>query len=276
MRTVQKLLQTVLLAMFTFMAANQAFAGEKTIEKIIDSGTLKIGVSGNQPPYVMKDANGELMGMDIDLATALAVAMGVKPVFVEMPFGELLPALDKKKVDVVISGVNITLNRAANALFVGPYMMSGKSILTNSKTLASQNESSEFNKKDLKVVALKGSTSEQFIKKVMTHVEFIGVDNYDQAVAMVIDDSADLMVADMAVCVLSVLKHPEAELLSLNRPLTMEPVGIAINRKNPALHSLVKNYFDSYQALGMIDKLREKWFKDGSWVSRLPKRDVSL
>jgi polar amino acid transport system substrate-binding protein len=249
-------------------------ASDKALNKIVKDGVVRVGVSGNQPPYVMHDKDNKLMGFDIDLASGLAAAMNVKVEFVEMPFSQLLEALDDKEIDMVLSGMNITAERARDVLFVGPYMMSGKSILTNSKSLAEYSQSEQFNSKELSVVALKGSTSEQFVKKIMPNARYTAVENYDQGVAMVIDSSADVMVADMTICVLSVLQHPNAGLVSLSRPLTIEPVGIAINSRHPGLHSVVNNYLASYQSLGILDKLREKWFSDSRWMQRLPQDAV--
>ena len=75
-------------------------------------------------------------------------------------------ALEGGEVDLVISGMTITAARSRKVSFVGPYVISGKSILTNSKALAAAREAGEINRADLKLAALAGSTSEEFIQKV--------------------------------------------------------------------------------------------------------------
>ena len=106
-----------------------------------------------------RNREGGLMGMDVDLAKALAVAMRVKLEIKTMPFGELMTALEKDEIDMVISGMAITPERTEFASFVGPYMMSGKSILTKSSVLANIKGTEEFNRGDLTLVALSNSTS---------------------------------------------------------------------------------------------------------------------
>ena len=75
-----------------------------------------------------------------------------------MPFGELLPALESGKVDLVISGMTATLPRNMRAAFVAPYHVTGKSILARTETLAALG-TEELGQTELKVAALAGSTS---------------------------------------------------------------------------------------------------------------------
>ena len=56
---------------------------------------MRVGMSANQPPFNAKSRSGQHIGLEVDLARALAGAMGVKLEIVEKPFGQLLPALEK-------------------------------------------------------------------------------------------------------------------------------------------------------------------------------------
>jgi len=154
--------------------------------------------------------------------------------------------------------------------FVGPYMMSGKSILTKDSVLAKIEASEDFNRKDLKLAALKSSTSASFVQAVAPEAQLIEVSDYDEGVAMVKDGKVDALVADMPVCVLSVLRYPDAGLITLERPLTVEPVGIAVSRNDPQFFNLVDNYLRAYEKTGILGKIRAKWFEDSSWVASLP------
>jgi polar amino acid transport system substrate-binding protein len=126
----------VLVAASVLFGAAEAAAEAPVLKRILDSGELRVGLSGNQPPYNAKSRTGELMGLEVDLANMLAGAFGVKATFVAKPFPELMAALAASEVDVVMSGMAITPERSLEAAFVGPYLISGKSILTNSKALA--------------------------------------------------------------------------------------------------------------------------------------------
>jgi len=257
-----------LLALAAALPLN-AVAGD-TLQRIIDFKVLKVGMSGNQPPLTMENREGGLMGFDVDLAKALADAMKVKLEIVAMPFGELMTALENDKIDMVMSGLSITPERTEEVSFVGPYMMSGKSILTKNSTLADIKGSGEFNRKELKLVALSNSTSASFVKAVAPDAQLIEIATYDEGVAMIIDGKADAMIADMPVCVLSVMRYPEAGLATLERPLTVEPVGIAVSKDDPQFFNLVDNYLEAYEKTGILAQLRKKWFEDSSWVAALP------
>ena len=77
------------------------------LSRIVESGTFKVGMSGNQPPFSVISKSGSLIGYEVDLANLLADAMGVEVEFVQKPFGELLPALEKGEIDVIAAGMAI-------------------------------------------------------------------------------------------------------------------------------------------------------------------------
>src|SRR5690606_30561685 len=94
--------------------------------------------------------------------------------------------------------------------------------------------------------------------------------NYDEGVALLLAGKADALVADMTVCILTVLRHPDAGLTTLDAPLSLEPVGIAVNKNDPQFVNLVGNYLRAYEKSGLLAQLRTKWFEDSDWISDLP------
>lgn len=251
-KVLQRLMLGGLLALAMVFPLN-SMAGD-TLQRVVDFKVLKVGMSGNQPPMTMANREGGLMGFDVDLAKALADAMKVKLEIVPMPFGKLMEALEKDEIDMIVSGLAITPERTEMVSFVGPYMMSGKSILTKDSVLAKMSGSKEFNRKDLKLLALSNSTSASFVKTVAPEAQLIEVASYDEGVAMIIDGKADALVADMPVCVLSVARYPEAGLTTLERPLTVEPVGIAVSKDDPQFFNLVDNYLRAYEKTGRSEE----------------------
>ncbi len=240
--------------------------GQKVLGSIVKNGEIRIGTTGTQPPYSMKSKTGELVGYEIDLAKALATNMGVKLKLVEMPFSALMDALKSGKIDAIMSGMTITPERNLTVLFAGPYVISGKSILTKSSKVAAFNADTSAGGKKYKVVCLKGSTSEEFVKTVMSKHELIAVNNYNEGVNMVINDQADAMVADKPICVLSVLRYPGKDLVTGEQPLTVEPIGVALPAGDPQFLNLVSNYLSTLQITGNLTALEKKWFADGSWM----------
>ena len=247
------------------------FAQDNTsLNRILKTRELRVGTSGSQPPFTAKSKEGTLMGYEVELAQILAEAMNLEVKFVVKTFPELLPALEKKEVDVVMSGMTITPDRNMKVVFAGPYIVSGKSILAKYKRLAALDEMDEVNRPAITVVALKGSTSQSFVEKFAPKAKLVTTVVYEAAVQMVLKDKVDIMVADYPICALSLLRHPNAGLATLDQPLTLEPIGIALPPDSFLLHNMIENYLNALQMTGVLEDLERKWFEDGSWLIRLP------
>jgi polar amino acid transport system substrate-binding protein len=242
----------------------------KVLDKILKSGELRVGTSGSQPPFTMKTKDGKLMGYEIELANLLTEAMKLKLRFVEKPFSELLPALENGEIDVILSGMTITPERNVKVSFVGPYIVSGKSVLAKSKRIYDLDEMDEINRPTVKAAALNGSTSQRFVEKLISKVELVLTQDYESAVKLVLEDKVDIMIADYPICQLSILRHPEAGLATLEEPMTIEPIGIALPPNAFQVHNLVENYLNALHISGVLENLERKWFQDGSWLIRLP------
>lgn len=240
------------------------------LSRIQQNGELRVGCTGDMPPLNMTTRDGELIGMEIELAELIADAMGVKPKFVTMSFAELLPALRSGKIDVIISGMTITAKRNLEVAFVGPYYRSGKAFLTKFKTVAAVKDPAEINNPKTRLAALKGSTSQEFVKNFIPEAMLYATENYKEAVQMVIEGKVDAMLADYPICVVSVFQYPEAGLISLISRLTYEPIGIAAPATDPLLVNWLENYLKFLEDTGVIDRMQERWFAQGSWLGRLP------
>ncbi len=240
------------------------------LQRILDSGELRIGLSGNQPPLNMTDKNGEIIGLEVDLVKALAQSMGLTTRFVVKPFADLIPAIERGEVDIVISGMTITPQRNARVAFVGPYFISGKSVLTKSQAIASADSATLLNIADQRYAVLSGSTSESFVEQMLPKAVSVPAMDYDTAVQMVLDDDVDAMIADFPICQLSVMRHPEAGLSTLMTPFTIEPLGIALPADDSLFINLIENYLHTLENTGLLVQFKAKWFSDGSWISELP------
>jgi len=254
----------------SFVPSDAAAQDSPVLDRIIETSTLRVGMSGSQPPFNMKARDGALMGLEVDLANALAAAMKVELQIVEKPFAELIPALENGDVDLVMSGMTITAARSRTVSFVGPYVASGKSILTTSAALAAADEAEDLNESDIRLVTLRNSTSETFVKMNLPEAQLALVDSYDEAIEMLRANEAGALVADMPICLLTVMRYPNEGFATLNQPLTIEPIGIAVPANDPQLLNLVRNYFVALEGLGVLDGLRQAWLENGSWVAALP------
>ena len=260
----------VTVAMLASVSTASAAGTSPVLERIEKTRTLRVGMTGTQPPFNVKSKTGELIGMDVELARLLARAMRVELELVAMPFADLLPALEDQEVDLVISGVTATLKRNIRVPFVGPYFVTGISILTKSDLLATVTTAQQLNDEKLKIAALRGSTSEDLVEAALDKPAFIAVKEYDDAVQMLLDGEIDALVADGPTCALSVLRYPDQGLVTLSQPLTVEPIGIAVAPGDPLLINLVQNYLQALEATGALEQLQKKWFQSGAWLIQLP------
>ena len=251
-------------------AASSPASAPSRLDHILESRELRVGLSGSQPPLNMRDRNGQIIGLEVELMQALADSMALDLRLVTMPFADLLPALERGDVDLVISGMTITPERNAKVAFVGPYMVSGKSVLSKSEAIASVEEVEKLDLPSRSYAALSGSTSEAFVKKFFPSAKLVATRDYDTALAMVLDDRVDAMIADYPFCMLSVLRRPDSGLASLATPFTVEPLGIALPADDILLMNLVGNYLSTLESTGKLTQLKAKWFSDGPWLAELP------
>lgn len=260
----------ILLFVFAGFAISGHAADAPVLKRVLESGQLRVGMSGNQPPMNVKSRTGAFIGLDVDLAKMLAQAMGVKLTMIPIPFPQLLAALQSGEVDMVMSNMSITAHRTVDVSFIGPYMLSGKSILTKSTNLASISTVGEVNKAEFKIAALENSTSQQFVEKNIAKATLVTTQDYDEAVKMVLDNKVDMMVADMTICILSTMRHEESGLITLNAPLNMEPIGIAVLPDDRQFSNLIGNYLNTFEGAGILEKLRKKWMENDDWINSIP------
>lgn len=251
-------------------AAAQQAAGSPALSRITSSGTLRVGMSGSQPPLNFEGKGGEMRGLEVDLARALAGLMGVELQIVRKPFGELLGALAAGDTDLVISGMTTTPQRSTRAAFVGPYYLSGKSILTRSSSLAQVDEVGDLDQGSLKLAALAGSTSEAFVRAHLPKASLVTTEDYDEAVKRLLADEVDALVADREIVALTAFLHPKEGLATLREPLTIEPIGIATPAGDPLFTTYVENAIGALEASGFMSNVRSRWLERSDWVQQLP------
>lgn len=116
------------LSLFIGFAALVAVGSARAAElpaEIKQAGTLKLTVNSTYAPMEYRNpATNELVGLDIDLANELAKRLGVKIVWSETPFAELIPSLQTRRADFIISGISDRSSRREAADFID-YLTTG-------------------------------------------------------------------------------------------------------------------------------------------------------
>ena len=239
------------------------------LDRILAKKELVVGTAADMPPLNMTLKDGRIVGMEMDIATLMADGLGVKLTLKPLHFNDLLPALEAGQVDLILSGMTMTPLRNTKVAFAGPYFGSGKSVLIKQENVGSLRSTEMMNNPDVTVAALKGSTSQAFVERFAPKAKLVVTDDYDQAIAMVLDGKVRAMVADFPICNVSVYRHRDKGLATLKNPLSYEPIGIALSPNDPLLLNWAQNFVAYLINSGELSLLREKWFEDASWVPQL-------
>jgi polar amino acid transport system substrate-binding protein len=274
MRTVRGVVVGLMAVAFVLGVLGVARAGEATrvapvLDRIMAKKELVVGTAADMPPLNMTFKDGKIVGMEVDIATMMADSIGVKLTLKPMHFNDLLPALEAGQVDLILSGMTMTPLRNTQVAFAGPYFGSGKSVLIKQENVASLQNTEMMNAPDVTVAALKGSTSQRFVERFAPKAKLVLTDDYDQAIALVLDNKVRAMVADFPICNVSVYRHRDKGLTTLKTPLTYEPLGIALSPSDPLLLNWAQNFVTYLVNSGELSLLNRKWFEDASWVSQL-------
>lgn len=268
-----KPISTVLkIIMFTVISLTTLVLPAQAQNKIttITAKTLTIGMSGEQPPFNFVNTQETVIGYDVDIAYHLAEKMGLEVRIVLMPFAELIPALEKGKVDIVMSGLAVTEKRKKQALFSVGYALGGKSILTTKANIRRIYQSTGFNDESVKLVALKDSTSEELAKNRLAKAKLTPVKHYEDGLLAVLSGKADGMVADLTVCELAVFRDTTNKLTLLKRPIGTEKMAVALAKGNEALQKEINVHLTTFTEDGGTDVLHNKWFVQGGWLDLVP------
>jgi len=115
---------SLFVAVTTLAAVATARAAELP-ETIKQAGELRLTVNSTYAPMEYRDpSTNELVGLDIDLASEIAKRLGVKIVWSETPFAELIPSLQTRRADFIISGISDRGSRREAADFID-YLTTG-------------------------------------------------------------------------------------------------------------------------------------------------------
>jgi len=214
-------------------------------------GTLKIGTSNNIKPYAYQE-NGKLTGFEIDLISAAAKQMGLKPSFVAMDFAGLLPAVNNRQFDVVASAVGITPDRKKMVDFSNGYLAGYFGVLTRANSGITKDVSSVKGKK---IAVLQGSIEDNQSSKLIPGANIVRFPDDNTADLALRDNRIDGFFNDFDPNLGIIKKYPDLHLAQpITIPATSFPAGWAVHKGNTKL----------VQAL---NSALLKVVKNGTWLS---------
>ena len=102
-------------------ADSSSDAQDSTTSTSADGGTLRMGTNATFPPYEFVGDDGNVQGIDADIAAAIADKLGMKLEITDMEFDSLIPALQSDTIDVALAGMTVTPDRQENVDFSDSY-----------------------------------------------------------------------------------------------------------------------------------------------------------
>ncbi|MBP2200908.1 polar amino acid transport system substrate-binding protein [Methanococcus voltae] len=229
-------------------------------DKVDDSKVLTVGCCVEFRPFEYMDENGVPMGFDIDIIKEVGKRMGKDVEIIDSQFDGLIPALNAKKYDCVISAMTITENRSKEVKFSKPYFEAGQ-------ILCVMDENNEINSlKDLngKKVGVKLGTTGDIIASASAGEYNYEVKQYNKIGDAYMDmknGKLNAIVVDNAVAMEYLKENPGLYKLT-GELMTSESYGIATRLDDTELSEKIDKALDDMKADGTYDKIHAKWFGD--------------
>ena len=179
-------------------------ASSPGLGRIRAMGELVVGTAASMPPLNMTTKTGEIIGLEVDLARAMAAAMKVKLRLATIPFADLLSALEAGQVDMVLSGMTMTPERNMS-------IRARRALLRLGQVLPGQGRRRWPPRRAPRISTTPACgwlpsllTSQTFVEQNMPKATLVLTKDYDEDVKLVLEDKVDAMIADFPICILSV------------------------------------------------------------------------
>lgn len=262
------------IALWTWMAsgalgADIDLAKKSTLETILKRGELRVGFEAGYMPFEMTDKKGRFVGFDIDMAKAMAKAMGVKFVPVNTSWDGIIPALETNKFDIIMSGMTITQERNLKINFADPYIIVGQTILLNPKHKNTVKSYKDLNDKKYIVTSKLGTTGEEAVKRYIPKCTYKSFETETEAALEVVTGKADAYVYDKPNCVVFMAQQGAGKLIFLDEPFTYEPLAWAVRKGDPDFLNWLNNFLRQYKNDGRYEQIYNKWILSTDWYQNV-------
>ncbi len=256
-----KVVAAALLATALQLTVSHVAFAESDLASIKAAGVLKFGTEGTYPPFTYHEANGRLVGFDVDIGREIAKRIGVKADFVEGQWDGLIAGLDAKRYDAVINEVSITPERQAKYDFSDPYIASKAVLIVRSNNTTIKSFGDLKGKKSAHTLT---SNYAQLARKY--GAEIVATDGFNQSVDLVAQGRADATINDN-LSYLDFKKHkPNAPVKIVATEPDAEQEGILIRKNNPQLQQAINKALAEIKADGTYQRISNQYF--GADVSK--------
>ncbi|MBN2557763.1 MAG: transporter substrate-binding domain-containing protein [Clostridia bacterium] len=226
-----------------------------------DANELVFGMELAYPPFETTDESGNPDGISVRMAYALGEYLG-RPVRIEnMAWSGLIPALTTGKVDIVLSSMTITEERAKTVNFSEPYAKSQLSLLISSSSPV--NEFNDLKEEGRKLAVKKGTTGHTFALANLPEQNIVVFDKETSCVLEVSQGNADAFIYDAYTIYKNSIQYPGST-RALYEPFQedYEYWGMALDKNDTELLAKVNEFIAKYQADGKMNELANEYLSE--------------
>jgi polar amino acid transport system substrate-binding protein len=243
-----------LVATATLALSGAAMAqAANTLDEIVARGKLVVGISLSTPPYGMTDANMKPAGFDVAIANLIARDLGVELGILDQVSQARIPNLTSNKVDIVISSLGITAERAkaiwyTNAIYVDEQMVIAP-------TSAALNSLEDLVGK--RVGVTRSTTNDTIITEKA--VEGTNIQRFDDDAATnqaLFSGQVDAIVSGVAA---ANAINKETDQFQRKFAVRQSPMGIGVRRGDSDLHQWLNTEIMLLWTAGEIQAAQQEW-----------------
>ena len=220
---------------------------------------LRVGVSPDYPPIIYKDG-GQIVGVEADFAHALALELGMEVEFVELPWNMIIPALNQRHIDIIMSGMSVTEERSQLVNFSDSYFSISQMLLVR------KNEMGMFRKpgrgyyvrSGLTVGVATGTTGENLVKQYLPENRIISFPNVSNGTLALKSGKIDCFLHD-APTIWRYADGSDPQLAGVYWEIGKENLAWAISKNNPNLLRDIRKITEKWRFNGTSAKIVTKW-----------------
>ena len=230
-------------------ASSTSAAAELTT---VEAGKLTMATNATFPPYEMTTDSGEIEGIDVDTAKAIAEKLGLELQIDDMDFDAALLSVQQGKADIVMAGVTVTDERNAVMDFSDSYATGIQSIIVpNDSEIASPDDLA-----GKKIGTQRGTTGYIYCSDDFGEDSVVAYDNGLTAVQALNNGQVDAVVIDDAPAKEYVAANPGLKVLDTSYAEEDYAIGMA---KGSALEDAVNKALEELKADGTLQSIVDKY-----------------
>lgn len=239
------------------MVAGAALGGTAIaaeLQDILSAGKVRIGVPIDVPPFGFMDANNEPAGLDVDVANLIGEALGVEVELQQITGANRIPYLVTDRLDLVISAMGATPERAQQIAFSSPYSALSIGVFGPDSIAVSSPE--ELGSETIAVA--RGTTQDLELTAAAPNANIQRFDDDATAAAAFLSGQAQLFATANVVAKDLMDKDPNVQ-LSPKFILRFSPTHVGIQQGNPELLRWLDTFIFYHMTSGKLSELTEKW-----------------